>query len=310
MHQTLSPPEFYKALTGQAVVDVRHPGAYALEAFPEAVSIPAQGLSAAEWQTRLRSRWPDGLVYVYDQEGDYAGACEDIPDVVWLEGGYANWQMFKAECFLRGPEILILGGKTGSGKTEWLHALAEAGEQVLDLEGMAGHKGSVFGNLEGNLQPSNSVFQSRLFHAWYSLDVDVGVWIEEEGPMLGKLGLPEPLYGRMLAAPMVELEVPFDLRLRHLLDEYGNAPSEAFDQAIQRLEKRMGRVENHRALHQYRAGKKRQAFERLLTYYDSAYVRRRESERTGISIPFSFSSPGLILDRLIQVRKQRQKKSP
>lgn len=270
-----------------AWVDLRAAHSFARGSVPSAESFPAQGLSAAELGMAIAARWPSQLVIAFDQGGECACSSVEEAHFHYLDGGLdALWE-WQALQYAQARKIVILGGKTGAGKTEWLHLLASAGQQVIDLEGIARHKGSVFGNLQGEKQAGDIDFQIGLLQAWRSLQAEQVVWIEEEGPLLGQVAIPKTLYQQMLAAPMIELEVPFVARLRHLLEEYGDAPTAAFSEAILKLAPRMGFTQNQRILHQYQAGKKNAVFRQLLNYYDAAYAHRRDRFRLGASIPFS-----------------------
>jgi tRNA 2-selenouridine synthase len=281
MSNALTPSEFWIALeSGDTVLDLRPAAACARDAFPRAVSMPWHDTIGEE----IAARWPGKSIVAYDQAGEWSSQCADMPQVLYLSGGLAAWQQWvDAQCS-DGSHIVILGGKTGAGKTEWLRRLQAMGEQIVDLEALAQHKGSAFGNLDARPQLGNAAFQVALLQAWHKLDPDKRVWIEEEGPFLGQVAIPKGLYHRMLWAPMIELDVPFPERLRHIVAEYGDAPMAAFETAIQSLAPRMGIAENQGILHQYRAGKKREAIKRLLVYYDQAYAHRRAHYRSGATV--------------------------
>lgn len=224
-----------------------------------------------------------------------------------LPESLSEYHFTKEDIFSEAPGILILGGRTGAGKTEWLQRLGAAGEQVLDLEGLAGHKGSVFGKLDSEPQQSNDVFLHKISSEWMKLDVHLPVWIEEEAGFLGRNTIPPPLYQHMLAAPMIELDVPFEKRLSHILEEYGNASPGAFTAAIRRLEKRMGTSANHKALHLYNKGQLQECFALLLRYYDSAYEQRRTMYRKGnvISVNVEKYHAAELLNILKEFGKQK-----
>ena len=289
MSNALTAPEFLQAMPDSVVFDLRPAAAYAANAFPHAQHLPARSMTPAALTQALATHWPGQRWLAYDQAGEFESLCNGIADLHCLRGGLQAWQQWLDTCLADGGPIIILGGKTGAGKTEWLHRLQAAGAQVLDLEGLAQHKGSAFGNLEGRPQLGNLAFQVALMQNWLTFESNQPIWIEEEGPFLGHVAVPEVLYKRMLAAPMIELEVTFPQRLAHILAEYGDAPAPAMEAAIQKLASRMGLPENQRILHKFRDGKKKEAFQRLLAYYDKAYEHRRAQFRTGectsIAIP-------------------------
>jgi tRNA 2-selenouridine synthase len=283
MVQALTAQEFFQMMPNSVLLDLRAAADFAANAFTGAQHLPARGATTDGLAATLATNWPGQRWLAYDHTGEFAPLCEGIVDLHYLQGGLLAWQHWLDACLAEGPAIMILGGKTGAGKTEWLYRLRAAGAQMLDLEGLAQHKGSAFGNLEGRPQLGNLAFQAELLGAWLQFEQKHIVWIEEEGPFLGQVAVPKVLYARMLAAPMIELDVPFPQRLAHIIAEYGDAPAPAFEAAIQKLVSRMGLPENQRILHKYRDGKKREAFQRLLAYYDNAYEHRRTQFRTGES---------------------------
>ena len=150
----------------------------------------------------------------------------DRHEVRILEGGYKAWRQYVNGPLwgpqLGGPRICIVGGRTGAGKTRVLHALASAGEQVIDLEGLANHKGSTFGGvkteLRGETQPSNEHFSNRLATLWLRLDASRWVFLEDEGPNIGNVCTPKQFYAHKLRAShlVVRLVVPEHIRIQVL----------------------------------------------------------------------------------------------
>jgi tRNA 2-selenouridine synthase len=121
------------------------------------------------------------------------------------------------------PEQLewrVIHGPTGSGKSRFLAALKTAGAQVLDLEDLAAHRGSVLGNLPGRPQPSQKMFESLLLQKISDLQPEKPVYVEGESKKIGQLQVPEALMDRMRASPCVRLETSLEVRVSLLLDEY------------------------------------------------------------------------------------------
>ncbi|MGZ8260866.1 MAG: tRNA 2-selenouridine(34) synthase MnmH, partial [Caldimonas sp.] len=118
-------------------------------------------------------------------------------------------------------EWRVVAGPTGSGKSRLLGALAAEGLQVLDLEALANHRGSVLGLVPGSAQPTQKAFDTRVWHALRGLDSARPVFVESESKKIGELRVPEALVQTMRASPCVWLELPADARVELLLDEYG-----------------------------------------------------------------------------------------
>ena len=176
---------------------------------------------------------------------------------------------------------LLLHGVTGSGKTEILKALKEAGEQVVDLEGLANHKGSVFGALGQPPQPTTEQFQNDLFEALLKLDPGRRIWIEDESIAVGKIFLPSPFWKTMGRSPIVSVDVPRDVRLERLVGEYGVADRQAFGEALKGITKKLGGQHYNSAVEFMNAGDMHAAIDIILTYYDKAYGNgmARKSDR-------------------------------
>ena len=114
-------------------------------------------------------------------------------DVVTLEGGYKNFRRYVLESFDdTGLQLMVVGGRTGSGKTQVLKELARLGEQIIDLEAIAHHKGSAFGSIGEPEQPTVEQFENDLFQALRMLDPQRRVWIENESRSIGRVYTPAP----------------------------------------------------------------------------------------------------------------------
>lgn len=142
-----------------------------------------------------------------------------------LEGGYKAWRkwlMVDLEEKLRpsNPELIVLGGLTGCGKTKLLHALKEQGAQVLDLEGNANHKGSILGNPATGDQPSQKLFETRLWDDFTNYDPNRPIFTEAESNRIGKIHCPGPLWSRLGEARVVQVHLPLSERAKFLAEDY------------------------------------------------------------------------------------------
>ena len=206
-----------------------------------------------------------------------------------LEGGYRSYrQRIVAEIdrLVAGFRFVVVAGPTGTGKTRLLGRLGELGLQVLDLEGLANHRGSVLGGLPDSPQPSQKAFDGSLWRTLSRLDPLQPVLVESESRKIGQIHLPDALIGRMRAAECVVLELPVDLRVSLLREAYPHLERDGSPLAakLQRLAPlyQDSRVGEWRAL--AAAGRWPQLVERLLVeHYDPAYRRSmmRNYQRIG-----------------------------
>ena len=137
-----------------------------------------------------------------------------------LEDGYKGFRRFGNRELEQARKIIVLAGPTGVGKTKLLHRLAELGEQVIDLEGLAKHRGSVFGGLEGIEQPTVEQFQNEIYTCWHQLDSNRLIWVEGESQMIGRAVIPEGLWKQIIVAPMIFAEASVEDRAVFLLEDY------------------------------------------------------------------------------------------
>ncbi len=190
-----------------------------------------------------------------------------------LRGGYKAYRRHLLEVFEKGPfSLRVLAGFTGSGKTDVLHAMAQQGAQILDLEALARHRGSVFGHLMMPRQPATQQFQNDLFESLRTLDFQKTIWVEDESFRIGSVVLPEPFYRRLRQAPAVLVDVPFEERLQRILASYGKAPLSALRQAASRLERYLPLPIWRQVMTHLRQGRIPDAAALLLHYYDRKYA--------------------------------------
>ncbi|MCA9520937.1 MAG: tRNA 2-selenouridine(34) synthase MnmH [Myxococcales bacterium] len=202
-------------------------------------------------------------------------------EVERLVGGYKAFRRYVDEVLRRPMAIWIIGGMTGSGKTDLLHALATRGEQILDLEGLAHHLGSAFGGLGQPPQPSSEQFENRIAVAWRGFDPTRPLFVEDESRRLGRVAIPEPLWGQMRAAPVLEISVPREARLARLLRDYRALPAAELKAAVISIRKRLGGARTAEVLALIDGRRHREAADELLGYYDKAYrmaMSRRDDD--------------------------------
>jgi len=188
-----------------------------------------------------------------------------------LTGGYKAYRQLVQRSFQLPFQFTVIGGYTGSGKTEILQALARAGEQVIDLEQLAHHKGSVFGGLMMPPQPTTEQFENHLFEQICTLDVTKRIWIEDESIAIGKIFLPLALWKQLCVSPLIEIFVDKENRVRRLVNDYGKSDPAEFLQAMTGIIKKLGGQHYAAIKEKIQAGNWHSAIDALLVYYDKAY---------------------------------------
>lgn len=283
----LPPPAFFSWKIKRYIVDIRPAAVFSRENFPGALSVPAaQSGSVPALLIHLRKKYAPAPIHIIDTDGSIAAVLAPY-GMDCLEGGYNAFQHWRDNIYTGGPPIAVVAGKTGCGKTEFLRTLAKKGKQVMDLELLANHRGSVFGALTTS-QPAVGQFQFDVLSTWLSFNPDLPVWIEDKGPVLGKLRVPEKLYRKMISANIFELDTPLASRLQHIREEYTGMDKRTFAACIKKLEKRMGFSANHKALHFHETGQTDKCLRLLLDYYDRAYDHlKTTTATTKHSIEFS-----------------------
>lgn len=194
-------------------------------------------------------------------------------DVLTLKGGYKAFRNWVLKTFDRDYMLNILGGYTGSGKTPLIGALRMTGHQVVDLEGLANHKGSAFGGISQPPQPTQEMFENKLAMALHNLNPNREAWVEDESQRIGKLHIPHPLWNRMREKDVYFLNISFEERLNHICEEYGKLNKTQLSEAVLRIQKRLGPNETKLTLQHLEAGEIRAAFDILLCYYDKLYTK-------------------------------------
>lgn len=244
------------------VIDVRAPAEYAEDHLPGAINLPVlddaerarvgtiykqvspfdarkvgAALVAANAARHIAGPLADKpgswrpLVYCWrggQRSGSFATILKQIGwRVELVEGGYKAWRGLVVEALARPPAapVVVLDGNTGSAKTEILLAAAAQGAQVIDLEGLAQHRGSIFGARPGG-QPAQKAFEGRLAVALAALDPAQPVLVEAESSRIGNLNLPKGIWAAICAAPRVRIAAPLPARAAYLARAYADVAAD------------------------------------------------------------------------------------
>lgn len=209
--------------------------------------------------------------------------------VFTITGGYKAFRKWVLQSFEKDYNLAVLGGYTGSGKTEILSHLKSKGEIVIDLEGIAHHKGSAFGALGMPAQPSQEMFENRLAADMLKASAhDKMIWIEDESQRIGRINIPQPFWEMQRKKPVFFIDIPFDDRLEFITKNYGKQRKDELAAAITRIQKRLGPLETKTALGFLLEDNISECFSILLKYYDKLYKKglaNRPENKQVINIP-------------------------
>ena len=191
-------------------------------------------------------------------------------EVYTLAGGYKAYRNRVLQQFENSYGFSIVGGYTGSGKTDVLQELQRRGEAVIDLEALARHKGSAFGGIGQPEQPSQEMFENLLATALAGKQHQ-HFYLEDESQRIGVLQIPMAFWKTMRSKNIAFIDVPFEERLHKIIREYGACDKEKLSLSITRIQKRLGPLETKTALADLSTGNVEDCFRILLTYYDKLY---------------------------------------
>ena len=197
--------------------------------------------------------------------------------VIQLIGGYKAYRNWALAQFEKPYPLKVLGGYTGSGKTEILLELKRRNKTVIDLEGLAHHKGSSFGALGQAQQPSQEMFENKLAHALSSIEyAEDGIWIEDESQRIGLVMIPTSFFTLLRNSICYFIEIPFNERLAFITTGYGKFDKDSLMSATLRIQKRLGGLETKTAINHIIEGNIEDAFSILLKYYDKWYEKNTQ----------------------------------
>ncbi len=198
-----------------------------------------------------------------------------------LEGGYKAYRAWVRFQFEKSLNLIVIGGHTGSGKTLLLEGLKDAGKNVVDLEGLANHRGSAFGSLGLSDQPTQQQFENKLAAVLSKLSTEE-IWIEDEGRTVGKCQIPDILFKTIRSAQVIFIQKSVEARLDFLVEIYGEASTKVLAERFENIKKRIGSKRLSDALALLEEKDIRGAARIALAYYDKSYtygLSQRDQER-------------------------------
>lgn len=335
----IDPQDWFSLTDPPILFDVRSPGEFTKGHWPGAQSLPLfddqeraevgtlykqvspdtaflKGLELAGQKMRwyveeARRLAPDKRIAIHcwrgGQRSQSMGWLLDkaFAEVQVIQGGYKalrNAGRAHMEAFSR--PLMVLGGPTGSSKTKVLHILEQRQETIVDLEGLARHKGSAFGALGEEGQPSVEQFENDLFHYLLQLATDTQkpVWVEDESKAIGRVYIPNELWAKMMKAPLVVIDMPQEWRLDNLVEDYAHYDLAELKNGFERIRKRLGGQHLKRALEALDQQDFYAAAAIAIKYYDKAYRWSLErSERKAVyHLQPSANQPEVIASELLE----------
>jgi len=196
--------------------------------------------------------------------------------VYTIVGGYKAYRNWTLKQFEITYQFRVIGGYTGSGKTGIISLLQQKHITIIDLEGIAKHKGSAFGNLAAIPQPSQEMFENLLALELYKLK-DQPIWVEDESQRIGDINMPIQLYNNKQSSPVFFLDIPFEERLKYIVKDYGKHSKDKLVTAIMRIKKRLGGLDTKNAINFLLEDDIESCFAILLKYYDKHYLKGLQS---------------------------------
>ena len=193
-------------------------------------------------------------------------------ETLTLRRGYKNFRKYVLQTFTHPYQFTILGGKTGSAKTRFLAELQKRGEQMIDLEGLAFHRGSAFGAIGQSQRQTQEQFENELAVKLRAFDPDKTIWIEDESRHVGSKIIPMEIWENMRHSRVLFLDFAQDVRIEYLKEEYGQIQNMEFlKKAFFDIKKRLGDVSYNDAIKALDSNDLTSACKIALDYYDKAY---------------------------------------
>ena len=307
--------QYYHQHTGLPLIDVRSPGEFRKGRIPGAFNIPLfsddeRAQVGTTYVRKSRDKAIElGYKFVTPKLADFITQAEELApskEVVihcWrggmrsssfarhladngfervyvIEGGYKAFRKHVLNTFDLPFKLNMLGGFTGSGKTQILRFIKNSGHQVIDLEDLANHKGSAFGGIGLPAQPSVEQFENNLFDEFRTLDFSKPIWMEDESHNIGGVKVPMNLFVQMQNQRLLFLDIPREERAARLADEYGKCDNQELKNAILRLHKRLGGLAVKNCLQYLTETNYAEVAKIALFYYDKSYLKGMKSRQT------------------------------
>jgi tRNA 2-selenouridine synthase len=334
--QSVSAQEFFKLSAQYPVVDVRTPAEFEHGHIPGAINVPLFSneeraiIGTLYKQEGKQPAMLKGLELVGPKFADFIKNAEQIAvnktllvhcwrggmrsgGMAWLfewygfkvytlQKGYKAFRHLVLDTFTQPRKIKVLAGRTGSGKTLILQELGKQGATIIDLEGLANHKGSAFGSLGEALQPTQEMLENEIAVRLMNTPLPETIWVEDESHNIGKRVIPNHFFEQMRATKVYYVDIPLQKRVEYLVKGYGKYSAQELSESIEKIKKRLGPQHAKAAIEAIQQGDLKTACEISLTYYDKSYdhgVGKRQSS-TIHKLPFAKLDPKEIAATIIE----------
>ncbi|WP_320674460.1 tRNA 2-selenouridine(34) synthase MnmH [Prochlorococcus sp. MIT 1341] len=220
---------------------------------------------------------------------------------ILLNGGYKSYRNWALEQFGKSFSLKLIGGRTGTGKTDLLIALEKQGEAVIDLEGVANHRGSSFGGFGLPKQPTSEQFENLLAEELQKcIDKQATkIWLEDESANLGLCRIPHLLFQQMKKAPILEITRTEKERIEKLVEVYSHFGKHSLEEATLRIARRLGPQRTSRAIASIHEEDWAEACKEIINYYDRCYDHQLDNAPSRISINVSGLNPTKAAKKLL-----------
>lgn len=339
--QILSAEDFLNQSAGGKIIDVRSPFEFASGHIPEAFSLPLFSdderaiVGTIYKQTGKKEAILTGLeivgkklkniaeqaleisqgkpLYVHCWRGgmrskSMAQLFENIGiECFVMQGGYKSYRNFILSEFKKPYKFIVLGGNTGSGKTQVLQKLQALGEQVIDLEKLANHKGSAFGSIGEQPQPGSEQFANDLYKKMSFLNSQNRIWLEDESNKIGTVFIASEFFNNYRKCPLIILEISFEKRLQNLVEIYGKYNKTEIIEAFKKITKKLGGQNVQAASAFVMQNNLKDAAAIALYYYDKTYtygLQNKEADKI-MNLTFENENALEIAKKLIETADDR-----